>query len=639
MPSLEHYLSVFFVLGLLVVMAHAWQRFNEPSFPNRQALPRTVDPLQYLFLRPAYGRARLAYVTALLLLYGVLVAAGQSIVPTLGAAGMKDFPPEAWALLIALILTGVGLAPEPLKWLNTIEEQLRRGVHAWFLVPGGVERIIGVLEDARYEPPASQLSLIANPAVREKLQDDLKLSTGGLRYRWARATMLMMSLRQMGAGMAHPLQKAAFEPFKEDFDAILVTYRALKQDVQADTERAADEEAEENLIGSVDNLLKRIYAYVSWGILRQVSSDREGYQTLEALGFRIPKTGGRRLFDIAAPAVFLVALITMVFWVAVDTLGWMMKVSGPTMSQSIVSALTSAMAASIMYGVAVFIALNGRHTQIERKVWREGSPRCLIPIAIKAGLVTWCVIIATTVLWDFPEAWQSFVSIIRMAVSVFSGDPAAAAAAASWSFLPARIGTALPWLLVGATASAVLANSLSGDVRRTDRSQRLRDAIILGIAVGLAAGAAQLIQLSLMELFEGQRSLYGAVPIVALAGFACGVVIGSMVPAACRTNLVTPLDPIMARSLRELQRQAQTALGKPAADDWLFSPNSDLGGITPAEAIQHKTHATGVGRLLESEAALRRDEAHPDRGERTNPVVIEGGRSAERPEASFAYGH
>jgi hypothetical protein len=112
-----------------------------------------------------------------------------------------------------------------------------------------------------------------------------------------------------------------------------------------------------------------------------------------------------------------------------------------------------------------------------------------------------------------------------------------------------------------------------------------------------------------------------------------------MVPAACRTNLVTPLDPIMARSLRELQRQAQTALGKPAADDWLFSPNSDLGGITPAEAIQHKTHATGVGRLLESEAALRRDEAHPDRGERPNPVVIEGGRSAERPEASFAYGH
>ncbi len=119
MPSLDHFLSVFFVLGLLVVTAYAWQRFNQPSFLNRQALPRTVEPLQYLFLRPAYARARLAYVAAVLLLYGVLVAAGQSIVPTLGAVGMKEFPPQAWTLLVALILTGVGLAPDSLKWLNT----------------------------------------------------------------------------------------------------------------------------------------------------------------------------------------------------------------------------------------------------------------------------------------------------------------------------------------------------------------------------------------------------------------------------------------------------------------------------------------------------------------------------------------
>ena len=53
MPSLDHFLSVFFVLGLLVVTAYAWQRLNQPSFLNRQALPRTVEPLQYLFLRPA----------------------------------------------------------------------------------------------------------------------------------------------------------------------------------------------------------------------------------------------------------------------------------------------------------------------------------------------------------------------------------------------------------------------------------------------------------------------------------------------------------------------------------------------------------------------------------------------------------
>jgi len=54
--------------------------------------------------------------------------------------------------------------------------------------------------------------------VKDKLRNDLKLPTGSLQYRWARATMLIMSLRQMGSGADHPLRKAAFEPFDEDFN-------------------------------------------------------------------------------------------------------------------------------------------------------------------------------------------------------------------------------------------------------------------------------------------------------------------------------------------------------------------------------------------------------------------------------------
>ena len=67
----DHDLSffTFFFLGFWVVVAYAWQRFNEPSFPNQQALPRAVEPLRYLFLRPTYRKARLTYVVGLLLLY------------------------------------------------------------------------------------------------------------------------------------------------------------------------------------------------------------------------------------------------------------------------------------------------------------------------------------------------------------------------------------------------------------------------------------------------------------------------------------------------------------------------------------------------------------------------------------------
>jgi hypothetical protein len=113
--------------------------------------------------------------------------------------------------------------------------------------------------------------------------------------------------------------------------------------------------------------------------------------------------------------------------------------------------------------------------------------------------------------------------------------------------------------------------------------------------------------------------------LIALVAFACGAVIGYKVPVACRINLVTPLDPLMARRLRDLLAQAKGALGsETAAKDWVFAPNGDLDGITPAEAVQCKTQATGVGRLLEAEAARLRDDL---RSERPTPVVIEGGRS------------
>jgi Protein of unknown function (DUF2384) len=89
----------------------------------------------------------------------------------------------------------------------------------------------------------------------------------------------------------------------------------------------------------------------------------------------------------------------------------------------------------------------------------------------------------------------------------------------------------------------------------------------------------------------------------------------------------------MARALRGLLAQANLTLGSDAARDWVFAPNRDLGGITPAEAVQYKTQATGVGRLLEAEAVRRREEA---RSERRTPEVIDGGRSASEMPGSIA---
>ena len=183
----------------------------------------------------------------------------------------------------------------------------------------------------------------------------------------------------------------------------------------------------------------------------------------------------------------------MAFWVTMDAVTWAMGGRATSMSDSVVYALSSAIAASFMYGSAVFIALKRRSAQIEQKVWREGSPRCLIPIAVRAGLVTWAVIIATTVVSESLHTWQSLSGLGHALTRSFPGALPMAGVCAM-EFLSAHDRDRLPWLLVGAIVSAVLASSLSGDVRRTDKAQRVRDVISLGIAAALAAGVAQLIQ-------------------------------------------------------------------------------------------------------------------------------------------------
>src|SRR5262249_61340951 len=107
--------------------------------------------------------------------------------------------------------------------------------------------------------------------------------------------------------------KVPYDPCEVDINAILEKYRVLKPDVEALGAGEASNFTEEQLSRSVDRLLKRVYAYISWGIRHQADSEQEVDETLDELGFRIPKIGGRRLSDIVIPAVLFIALITMLF--------------------------------------------------------------------------------------------------------------------------------------------------------------------------------------------------------------------------------------------------------------------------------------------------------------------------------------
>jgi hypothetical protein len=179
-------------------------------------------------------------------------------------------------------------------------------------------------------------------------------------------------------------------------------------------------------------------------------------------------------------------------------------------------------------------------------------------------------------------------------------------------------------LLAGATVSTVLACRLGGDVRRTDRSDRVHDALLMGGALALAAAAAQSIQIAFGDFMFGEQTFYGLVPIIGLAGFACGAVIGFMVPQACRANIVTPTNRNEAAALRDLLSRAKAVLASTAAaENWVFRPRDDLGGITPAEAVQYQGLATGVRRQIDEERSPGGGAAWSGLGDRSTPAAIE----------------
>jgi hypothetical protein len=261
-------------------------------------------------------------------------------------------------------------------------------------------------------------------------------------------------------------------------------------------------------------------------------------------------------------------------------------------SPELISALSSATAASFMYGYAVVAALNGRFNQIEEKAWIQRSPRCYVPIAMYGGLASWAIIVASTVIWKPGETVSSLVGLWELAEShdVQAG--------VSWTFLPTKIVTALPWFVAGATASILLAYFLAGDVRRTKIPDRWHDALALGGGLGLAAGVSEMIQMTFDDFITSNTLTYGELIgqscLIAFAGVACGMVLGFFVPQAYKANIVTPLYADVAHMLKRLVKNAASAFGnEQAGENWAFTPAPELGGITPAEAIQHRalTHA------------------------------------------------
>src|SRR5271168_4235708 len=98
---LDNIQYIYIAIGLVVVLCYSWQRFDEPSFPTEETLPHAVDPIQYLFTRRAYQRARFVYLCGAVLLYVLLLLPGPRLAKLLAGATQTSFSLEAWPLLVA----------------------------------------------------------------------------------------------------------------------------------------------------------------------------------------------------------------------------------------------------------------------------------------------------------------------------------------------------------------------------------------------------------------------------------------------------------------------------------------------------------------------------------------------------------
>jgi hypothetical protein len=210
----------------------------------------------------------------------------------------------------------------------------------------------------------------------------------------------------------------------------------------------------------------------------------------------------------------------------------------------------------------------------------------------------------------------------------------------AWSFLPIEVATASLWFLAGAATSAILADRIGGDIRRTQTSDRLRDAAWLGLGLGLAVMLAQLMQSALADkLGDIDRTPLGSVPVVALVGIVCGWVIGFMIPCACKPNLAFLPDPKTARELKNLLYEAENTLGSgAAAEDWVFRPQQSLHGMTPAEAIQYNGYVNLVRSLLAGDELYRPQQPMPARENRAGPVSVDGIFGADRSRPCSGHG-
>ena len=638
---MDRFASVFdwpYVLGFLVVLIFAVNKFDEPTFDSRQPLPQTLDPLRCFFLNGAYSRARAAYVALSLIAYTLLAMTAPAVAALLpDVAKNVPFPDAAYALLVALLLVGLVPNTGALK-IDKIEEMTRRLIHRWYFVPSGVERAVQQLKYAPFNPTAEMVDVAAArfaPAIfdRQRASRSNGRITGSPQDRWFRATVLVATLTHTNvAGIDLP-NNSAFAPFDADLNAISLRHSAIAKDIKIAKPDVLSDTIKSGITEKIDDLLARIYAYIVWGTRTEVYSEEDLNRRLASYGFELAVHEKPTLFNIMAPAVGAITGIVFLFWILVDVSKRMGLEHKPEPAigpyDAILSALFLAVTAGSMYGFVAYVALRMRGNGIEQWSWEQRFGRPLFKVACWCGAAVFGVVLISTAFSPMQkgEPWWSSVALGLKAAGYFGGliqnspqptgylgslfqnDPPLEYVWKSWA---ARICGAISWTLVGATIGGMLL-MLAG-TKLQENPSKVQSGILAGVAASLAVMLASLFQDAathaiLPKFGGGAASDLGHLDLsfllLGIVGFACGFILGYLVPAALRREVLQPQQSTLKRSLDELIEQATSLLGSSKEGaTWVFLPHHELGGITPAEAVQYTSRANYVKTLLRRKARI-----------------------------------
>jgi hypothetical protein len=384
---------VFFCFGAAMVGFYSWSRFDEPSCDSQSEYFARFKPrfsTSYTF----YRRAKLGYVCAIVLLYGILSFVPELFV-VLAGAGPNVIPKNVSPLVVALAIVSLQNAPV----LRDLECRIRGFLHAFARIPECVRRTVARMRSSPFNFNFNANAVAAQTRklnLRETSNMQLRaaltnlLNDDDLLHGWYSVGCVLCGLSDRNRDNTG-IDSLFFELYQDELDSITARHVALaelvrehvtdclKSKAAGSSGRKADA-GEPAALREVRDLRERLYTLVACGVHSSIKHDGEGLELIGRLGFAVtPSDREHRSIVLPLIGLSVIALFVLSIVSSVWTRGFSESLKeqvGPDwigafgmIPTSMPGYITWSWQAAAFYFSAVFVALAIRNARIVQREW------------------------------------------------------------------------------------------------------------------------------------------------------------------------------------------------------------------------------------------------------------------------------